>query len=88
MNTRTQIYLDDRQRRALKLLSASTDQSVSDLVRRAVDRLLAGEFANKDWATQVDALAARVRAHASPKSVDKIAEAVRRARRKGSTAPA
>lgn len=55
MSTRTQIYLDEKQRRALKLLAASSDQSVSNLVRRAIDRLLSDEFAGKNWAVEMDA---------------------------------
>jgi Arc/MetJ-type ribon-helix-helix transcriptional regulator len=61
MNIRTQVYLDEKQRRALKMLSASTDQSVSDLVRRAIDRLLSDEFVGKDWGTEMSALVGRLR---------------------------
>jgi len=61
MSIRTQIYLDEKQRRALKMLAASTDQSVSDLVRRAVDRLLSDEFVGKDWGTELSALVGRLR---------------------------
>jgi Arc/MetJ-type ribon-helix-helix transcriptional regulator len=82
MNARTQIYLTDQQRRALKLLSAASDQSVSDLVRRAVDRLLSDELASDDWGGRLDALAERVRSHDPEKSADDVAEAVRRSRRK------
>jgi hypothetical protein len=45
MNARTQISLSDEQRQALKLLLAASDQSVSDLVRQAVERLLSDELA-------------------------------------------
>jgi len=82
MNARTQIYLSDQQRRALKLLSAASDQSVSDLVRRAVDRLLSDELASDDWGDRLDALAERVRSRAPERSADDVAEAVRRSRRK------
>ena len=82
MNARTQIYLSDKQRRALKLLSAASDQSVSDLVRRAVDRLLSDELASDDWGARLDALAARVRSHGSERSTDEIAAAVKRSRGK------
>jgi len=61
MGIRTQIYLDEKQRRALKMLAASTDQSVSDLVRRAIDRLLSDEFVGKDWGTEMSALVGRLR---------------------------
>ena len=45
----SRVCLSEEQRRALKLLSAASDQSVSDLVRRAVDRLLSDELASDDW---------------------------------------
>lgn len=82
MNARTQIYLSDQQRRALKLLSAASDQSVSDLVRRAVDRLLSDELASDDWGARLDALAERVRSRTLEQTPDDIADAVRRSRRK------
>ena len=82
MNARTQIYLSDQQRRALKLLSAASDQSVSDLVRRAVDRLLSDELASDDWGARLDALAERVRARIPEPTAAEIAEALRRSRLK------
>lgn len=82
MNARTQIYLSDQQRRALKLLSAASDQSVSDLVRRAVDRLLSDELASEDWGGRLDALAERVRAHGPERTADDVAAAVKRSRGK------
>jgi len=83
LNTRTQIYLDDKQRQALKLLAASSDASVSDLVRRAVTRMLNEEFAGKDWATEIDAVVARIR-QAGPvlSEKDAIAAVGRRRRRR------
>jgi len=80
MNARTQIYLSDQQRRALKLLSAARDQSVSDLVRRAVDRLLSDELASDDWGARLDALAERVRARLPEPTPAEIADALRRSR--------
>jgi hypothetical protein len=47
MNARTQNHLSNQQRQALQLLLA--DQSASDLVRQAVDRLLSDELAGDDW---------------------------------------
>jgi DNA-binding ferritin-like protein len=82
INARTQIYLSDRQRRALKLLSAASDQSVSDLVRRAMDRLLSDELASDDWGERLDALAERVRAQVPEATTAEIAEAVRCSRLK------
>ena len=83
MNARTQIYLSDQQRRALKLLSAASDQSVSDLVRRAVDRLLSDELASDDWGARLDALAERVRSGGPERTADGVAEAVLRSRKRG-----
>ena len=80
MSIRTQVYLGEEQRRALKLLAASSDSTVSDLVRRAVDRLLAGEFAGKDWATEMDAVVGRLRS-AGPEHSDEEVDAAIAARR-------
>ncbi|GAB4418666.1 MAG: hypothetical protein OHK0021_23770 [Bryobacter sp.] len=41
MLKRTQVQLTEEQIRALRLLSASTGQSTSELVRQSVDRMLA-----------------------------------------------
>jgi Arc/MetJ-type ribon-helix-helix transcriptional regulator len=84
MNTRTQIYLDDKQRRALKMLAASRDLTVSDLVRRAVDRLLCDEFGDKNWETEMEAAVTRIRAGGSELSDDQVDAAIaqRRARRR------
>ncbi|MCL6642584.1 MAG: ribbon-helix-helix domain-containing protein [Candidatus Bipolaricaulota bacterium] len=40
---RTQIYLDESQKQALKHLSAEQGVSVAELIRLAIDRLLAEE---------------------------------------------
>jgi hypothetical protein len=40
---RTQIYLDESQKRALKHLSTEQGVSVAELIRLAIDRLLAEE---------------------------------------------
>lgn len=84
MNMRTQIYLDEKQRRALKILAASNDLTVSDLVRRAVDRLLSGEFKSKDWASEMDAAVTRIRAAGPALSDSQIDAAIssRRARKR------
>jgi Arc/MetJ-type ribon-helix-helix transcriptional regulator len=47
---RTNIYLDEDQRAALRRLSAASGETMSDVVRRAIDRLLAEEFVGQDWA--------------------------------------
>jgi Arc/MetJ-type ribon-helix-helix transcriptional regulator len=43
------------------MLAASTDQSVSDLIRRAVDRLLSEEFVGRNWGTEMSALVGHLR---------------------------
>lgn len=73
---RTQIYLDDNQRRALKMLAASKDQNVSDIVRRAIDRLLADEFTGMDWATEMESVVERLRAAGPELSDDEIDAAI------------
>ncbi len=78
--TRTQIYLDDDQKAALRLLAAGSDSTVSDLVRRAVDRLLAGELKGADLAGQLSALQARLQARLGDRTEEDVAAALKRAR--------
>lgn len=76
MNTRTQIYLDDKQCHALKMLAASRDLTVSDLVRRAVDRLLYDEIGDKNWETEMEAAVTHIRAGGSELSDDQVDAAI------------
>lgn len=46
---RTQIYLDEDQKRALKMLAVDRDSNVSDLVREAIARLLRDELPKKTF---------------------------------------
>lgn len=78
--TRTQIYLDDDQKAALRLLAAGRGSTVSDIVREAVDRLLAGELQGTDWVRQVSAVQARLQARLGDRSDEEVAEALKRAR--------
>jgi hypothetical protein len=82
MSTRTQIYLDEKQRRALKLLAASSDRSVSDLVRHAIDRLLNDEFAGKNWADEMDAAVERLRSSGPELSEAAVIAAVEKRRKR------
>ena len=82
MSTRTQIYLDEKQRRALKLLAASSDQSVSDLVRRAIERLLNDAFAGKDWAVEMDAAVDLLRSSGPNLSESEVIGAVEKRRKR------
>ena len=78
--TQTQIYLDDDQQAALRLLAAGRDSTVSDIVREAVDRLLAGELQGADWASQLSAVQARLQARLGDRSDEEVADALKRAR--------
>jgi len=80
MSTRTQIYLDERQRKALKLMAATSDSSMSDLIRRAVDRLLSDEFAGRDWATEMRSAVESIR-ETGPDLADDELDALGEARR-------
>jgi Arc/MetJ-type ribon-helix-helix transcriptional regulator len=82
MNARTQISLSDEQRQALKLLLAASDQSVSDLVRQAVERLLSDELAGEDWGARFDALMERLRSQIPEPTTAEVADALRRSRLK------
>ncbi len=50
---RTQIYLDEDHKRALKILATTRDANVSDLIREAIERLLRDEFAGADWRAEM-----------------------------------
>jgi Arc/MetJ-type ribon-helix-helix transcriptional regulator len=78
--TRTQIYLDDDQKAALRLLAVGRDSTVSDIVREAVDRLLAGELQGADWASQLSAVQTRLQARLGDRSDKEVADALKRAR--------
>ncbi len=51
--TRTQIYLTEEQKLALRRMAAEHGSNVSDLVRAAIDRLLDNE--RVDWGARFDA---------------------------------
>ena len=88
---RTNIYLDEEQIRALKYLAVEEDKSLADLVREAVDRLLAERGAARtDWPARLDALLQRMRQRlpqeVSPSEVEsditRASDEARRARRR------
>ena len=88
---RTNIYLDEEQIRALKYLAVEEDKSLADLVREAVDRLLAERGAARtDWPARLDALLQRMRERlpqeVSPAEVEsditRASDEARRARRR------
>ena len=78
--TRTQIYLDEDQKAALRLLAAGRDSTVSDIVREAVDRLLQDELQNEDFASRLAAVQSRLQARLGERSEDDVAGALKRAR--------
>ncbi len=84
MSTRTQIYLDDAQREALKLLAASRSSTVSELIRRAVTRLLDEELSRQDLVAQMDGVVERLRASRAgvPLSDDEVDSAIAANRRR------
>lgn len=78
---RTQIYLDEDQKRALRAIAADKDVNVSDLVRRAIDKLLADEIPRGDWGSRFDALLKRVEGElARDPTDDEVEAAFRQAR--------
>jgi len=52
---RTQVYLTEEQDRALKSLAESSGRKQSELIREAIDRLLA-ENRPKDWKQALEAV--------------------------------
>lgn len=82
MMHRTNIYLEDVQQDALRQLAASRRESMSDVIRRAVNRLLAEEFKIQDIGKRMDVLAERVRSRYAAPSDDEIDVLVARGRRK------
>jgi Arc/MetJ-type ribon-helix-helix transcriptional regulator len=62
VQARLQVHLDPDRHKALRLLAAASNASVSDLVRKAVDLLLRSEFARKDWSGEMRAVLQRLQA--------------------------
>ena len=86
---RTNLYLDPEKLRALKMLAANEDASVSDLVREAIDTMIDGRLnerapADPRTTTMLDDVLRRVDGKRPPLSQDEIdrdvAEAVTEAR--------
>lgn len=77
---RTQIYLDEDQKAALRALAADRGANVSDVIREAIDRLLRDEFSGDDWADRLRALQTRVQARLGDVSEEDVEAAFRRVR--------
>lgn len=58
---RTNIYLEDDQLRALKHVAAEERRPVAELIRRAVDDLLAQRLGDEAWGARFQELVERVR---------------------------
>jgi hypothetical protein len=54
---RTNLYLDPEKLRALKMIAASEDASVSDLVREAIDGMIAKRLAKVDTTAKSGSIA-------------------------------
>jgi hypothetical protein len=61
VQARLQVHLDPDRYKALRLLAAASDASVSDLVRQGIDLLLRSEFARKDWSAEMRAVLQRLK---------------------------
>lgn len=57
---RTQIYLDEEQKRKLRLIAADEGGNVSDLIRSAIDRLLDDRFPTVDRLTKYHEVRKRI----------------------------
>jgi hypothetical protein len=88
---RTNIYLEDDQLTALKLLGAARRQSVATLVREAVDVYLHGRVDDARWRAEFDELLARIRsrvpASATPEQIEADVTAARQEVRRMRRAP-
>ncbi len=84
--TRTQIYLTEDQKLALRRMAAEHGSNVSDLVRAAIDNLLANE--RVDWGARFDSFRKSIEEHGPEITEEDFAaaaaevKAARKARRK------
>lgn len=81
---RTQIYLDEDQKKALRMIAADADATVSDLIREAIDRLLLERLSGQDWSTRLGAWQKRVADKLGGISEDGVDAALLRVRKKAS----
>ena len=80
---RTNIFLTDAQRNGLKALALISGETASDIVRRAIDRILAEGFAGDDWRAHLEKVVQNVRASIPEEiSEEQILAAQKSARRK------
>jgi Arc/MetJ-type ribon-helix-helix transcriptional regulator len=77
---RTQIYLDESQKAALRAIAADRGQNVSDVIRQAIDRLLSEDLDTVDIAARLDAVKARIAARVGSVSDEQIDDAAKLAK--------
>lgn len=80
MMHRTNIYLEDVQQEVLRQLAASRSETMSDVIRRAIDQYISVEMKNQDLGKRMDALAERVRSRYSSLTDEQIDAAVEHGR--------
>ena len=78
---RTQIYLNEDQKTALRAIAADRGQNVSDIIRQAIDRLLKDDFATIDLTTRLDSVKARLRERIGDVTEEEIDAAAQQAKR-------
>jgi predicted DNA-binding protein len=80
MMHRTNIYLEEVQQEVLRQLAASRSETMSDVIRRAIDRYISEEMKSQDLGKRMDALAERVRSRYAAPTDEQIDVLVERGR--------
>ncbi len=79
---RTQIYLDEGQKAALRVIAADRGQNVSDVIRQAIDRLLAEDLAKIDFVARLESVKAHLRERIGDVTEEQIDDASKHAKRR------
>jgi Arc/MetJ-type ribon-helix-helix transcriptional regulator len=82
---RTQIYLDEDQKKALRMIAAEADSSVSEIVRKAIDTAIRQHVDGGDLAARLGEWQKRVRQRYGDfeeSDVDAVLASVRERKRK------
>jgi Arc/MetJ-type ribon-helix-helix transcriptional regulator len=80
---RTQIYLDEDQKKALKLIAAESDSTVSDIVREAIDRVIKERIDRGQWAARLGEWQERLRERYGDFTEEQVDAALRSVRTTG-----